>query len=74
MVFSHIGAVAFMVLGLAMVKLMTNLVGLLAKNYNNDPDDDVHEEGVKRALEESIKLKKLKVIKITRHQFITKKL
>ena len=41
MVFSHIGAVAFMVLGLAMVKLMTNLVGLLAKNYNNDPDDDV---------------------------------
>ena len=42
-------------------------------NYN-DPDDDVHEEGVKRALEESIKLKKLKVIKITRHQFITKKL
>jgi Trk-type K+ transport system membrane component len=41
MVFSHIGAVAFMVLGLAMVKLMTNLVELLAKNYNNDPDDDV---------------------------------
>lgn len=42
-------------------------------NYN-DPAEDSHEEVVKRALEEFIELKKLKVIKITRHQFITKKL
>ena len=41
MVFSHIAPVAFLILGLSLVRLMLNMVSLLAKNYNDEPDDDI---------------------------------
>ena len=39
--FSHLSMVAFVILGLSMVRLMINYSSLLAKNYNDDGDDDV---------------------------------
>ena len=39
--FSHLSMVAFVILGLSMVRLMINYSSLLAKNYNESPDDDV---------------------------------
>ena len=33
--------IAFVILGLSMVRLMINYSALLAKNHNDDPDDDV---------------------------------
>ena len=40
-VFSHLSMIAFVILGLSMVRLMINFSALLAKNYNDDEDDDV---------------------------------
>ena len=40
-VYSHLAMIAFVILGLSMVRLMINFSALLAKNHNNDPDDDV---------------------------------
>ena len=34
--------IAFVILGLSMVRLMINYSALLAKNHNDDPDDDVY--------------------------------
>ena len=34
--------IAFVILGLSMVRLMINYSSLLAKNYNESPDDDVY--------------------------------
>ena len=39
--FSHLSMIAFVILGLSMVRLMINFSALLAKNYNDEPDDDV---------------------------------
>ena len=39
--FSHLSMIAFVILGLSMVRLMINFSSLLAKNYNDDGDDDV---------------------------------
>ena len=39
--FSHLSMIAFVILGLSMVRLMINYSSLLAKNYNDNPDDDV---------------------------------
>ena len=39
--FSHLSKIAFVILGLCMVRLMINFSALLAKNYNDDGDDDV---------------------------------
>jgi len=39
--FSHLSMIAFVILGLSMVRLMINFSSLLAKNHNDDPDDDV---------------------------------
>jgi hypothetical protein len=39
--FSHLSMIAFVILGLSMVRLMINFSALLAKNYNDDGDDDV---------------------------------
>ena len=39
--FSHLSMIAFVILGLSMVRLMINYSSLFAKNYNDDPDDDV---------------------------------
>ena len=39
--FSHLSMIAFVILGLSMVRLMINYSSLLAKNHNEDPDDDV---------------------------------
>ena len=39
--YSHLSMIAFVILGLSMVRLMINYSALLAKNHNNDPDDDV---------------------------------
>ena len=38
---SHLSMIAFVILGLSMVRLMINYSSLLAKNYNDDEDDDV---------------------------------
>ena len=38
---SHLSIIAFDKLGLSMVRLMINYSALLAKNHNDDPDDDV---------------------------------
>jgi len=40
--FSHLSMIAFVILGLSMVRLMINYSSLLAKNYNDSPDDDVY--------------------------------
>ena len=40
-VYSHLAMIAFVILGLSMVRIMINFSALLAKNHNNDPDDDV---------------------------------
>ena len=40
--FSHLSMIAFVILGLSMVRLMINFSSLFAKNYNDDPDDDVY--------------------------------
>ena len=40
--FSHLSMVAFLIFGLSMVRLMINYSSLLAKNYNESPDDDVY--------------------------------
>ena len=39
--YSHLSMIAFVILGLSMVRLMINYSSLFAKNYNDDPDDDV---------------------------------
>ena len=39
--FSHLSMIAFVILGLSMVRLMINYSSLLAKNHNDDPNDDV---------------------------------
>ena len=39
--YSHLSMIAFVILGLSMVRLMINYSSLLAKNYNDDPNDDV---------------------------------
>ena len=39
--FSHLSMIAFVILGLSMVRFMINFSALLAKNYNDDGDDDV---------------------------------
>ena len=39
--FSHLSMIAFVILGLSMVRLMINYSSLLAKNHNDDPTDDV---------------------------------
>ena len=39
--YSHLSMIAFVILGLSMVRLMINYSLLLAKNYNDDEDDDV---------------------------------
>jgi len=39
--FAHLSMIAFVILGLSMVRLMINYSSLLAKNYNDDGDDDV---------------------------------
>ena len=39
--FSHLSMIAFVILGLSMVRLMINFSALLAKNYNDDGDYDV---------------------------------
>ena len=39
--FSHLSMIAFVILGLSMVRLMINFSSLLAKNHNDDPTDDV---------------------------------
>ena len=41
MVFSHLSMIAFVILGLSMVRLMISYSALLGKNYNEDPGDDV---------------------------------
>ena len=40
--YSHLSMIAFVILGLSMVRLMINYSSLLAKNYNESPDDDVY--------------------------------
>ena len=40
-VYSHLSMIAFVILGLSMVRIMINYSALLAKNYNDNPDDDV---------------------------------
>ena len=39
--YSHLSMIAFVILGLSMVRLMINYSALLAKNHNDDPEDDV---------------------------------
>ena len=39
--YSHLSMIAFVILGLSMVRIMINYSSLLAKNYNDDPNDDV---------------------------------
>ena len=39
--YSHLSMIAFVILGLSMVRIMINYSSLLAKNYNDNPDDDV---------------------------------
>ena len=39
--FSHLSMIAFVILGLSMVRLMINYSSLIAKNFNDSPDDDV---------------------------------
>ena len=40
--YSHLSMIAFVILGLSMVRIMINYSSLLAKNYNDSPDDDVY--------------------------------
>mgnify|MGYP000219229149 CR=1 FL=1 len=40
--YSHLSMIAFVILGLSMVRSMINYSALLAKNHNDDPDDDVY--------------------------------
>ena len=40
-VYSHLSMIAFVILGLSMVRLMINYSSLLAKNFNDNEDDDV---------------------------------
>ena len=39
--YTHLSMIAFVILGLSMVRLMINYSALLAKNHNDDPSDDV---------------------------------
>ena len=39
--YSHLSMIAFVILGLSMVRLMIAYSSLLSKNHNDDPDDDV---------------------------------
>ena len=39
--YSHLSMIAFVILGLSMVRLMINYSSLLAKNFNDNVDDDV---------------------------------
>ena len=39
--YSHLSMIAFVILGLSMVRLMINYSSLIAKNFNDSPDDDV---------------------------------
>ena len=40
-VYSHLSMIAFVILGLSMVRIMINYSSLLAKNFNDNEDDDV---------------------------------
>ena len=39
--YTHLSLIAFVILGLSMVRLMISFSTLLSKNHNDDPDDDV---------------------------------
>ena len=39
--YTHLSMIAFVILGLSMVRLMISFSTLLSKNHNDDPDDDV---------------------------------
>ena len=39
--YSHLSMIAFVILGLSMVRLMINYSSLVAKNFNDNEDDDV---------------------------------
>ena len=39
--YSHLSMIPFVILAMSMVRLMINYSSLLAKNHNDDPDDDV---------------------------------
>ena len=39
--YAHLSMIAFVILGLSMVRLMVAYSALLSKNHNDDPDDDV---------------------------------
>ena len=39
--YTHLSMIAFVILGLSMVRLMIAFSTLLSKNHNDDPDDDV---------------------------------
>ena len=39
--FSHLAMIPFVILAMSMVRLMINYSSLLAKNYNDNPNDDV---------------------------------
>ena len=39
--YTHLSMIAFVILGLSMVRLMVAFSSLLSKNHNDDPDDDV---------------------------------
>jgi len=40
--YSHLSMIAFVILGLSMVRLMIAFSQLMSKNHNDDPDDDVY--------------------------------
>ena len=40
--YSHLSMIPFVILAMSMVRLMINYSSLLAKNYNESPDDDVY--------------------------------
>ena len=39
--YTHLSMIAFVILGLSMVRLLIAFSSLLSKNHNDDPDDDV---------------------------------
>ena len=39
--YTHLSMIAFVILGLSMVRLMIAFSSLMSKNHNDDPDDDV---------------------------------
>ena len=38
--YTHLSMIAFVILGLSMVRLMIAFSSLMSKNHNDDPDDD----------------------------------